>query len=74
MGVTGQGVADVHGVRAIGRKRAPGLIGDPYLGEYRAELGGQLPDVDEPAVADGIPLPPGSAGGRGTLVRQGSVG
>ena len=59
----GEGVLDQDGVGPVGRQGAPRLVGDADPGQDAAELQGQVTDVGEEPVRDGVTLAPGTADG-----------
>ena len=73
VGVAGERVADVDRVRAVRVQRPPGLVGDPHLRDDGTGLGDEVTDVREEPLPHGVPLPPGTAGGREALVGERTV-
>jgi hypothetical protein len=74
VGVSGERVTYVYGVAALGVERAPRLVRHAHAGKGDPGSHGDVSDIEEATLPDGTPLPPGTAGRRGTVVGERPVG
>jgi hypothetical protein len=74
VGVAGERVTHIYGVAALLVERAPRLVRHTHARKRDPASHGDVSDIKEATLPDGTPLPPGTAGRRGTVVGERPVG